>query len=312
MPFTPGLWGHCTKPTTFVLCVDDFGVKYFSTADAHHLISVITSNYELTTDWPGSLYCGLTLDWHYDKGYVDVSMPGYVGRALKKFNHPAPLRKQHAPHRWVESAYGSKQPQTPTAESTAQPLDASGTTRVQAINGTFMYYGRGVDPCILVALNEIASEQAKPTTTTIGKTTMLMDYLHTNPDDVIRFYASDMILKITTDAAYLVQPKARSRVAAHYHLGWLNSDRANGPLDVLSKTLKMLSPLQPMLKPATSTQAANMPAPSLRTSTNSATSNQPPAPSLKPTTTTPKVCSTPKCAQNTPNPSENTFTLVCL
>jgi hypothetical protein len=239
MPFTPGLWRHRTKPTTFVLCVDNFGVKYFSTADAHHLINTITSSYELTTNWPGSLYCGLTLDWwHYDKGYVNVSMPGYVNQALKKINHPAPLRKQHAPHRWVEPAYGSKQPQTPTAESTAQPLDASGTTRVQAINGTFMYYGRGVDPCILVALNEIASKQAAPTTTTVDKTTVLMDYLYTYPNAVIRYHASNMILKTTTDATYLVHRKACSRVAAHYHLGWLNSDRVNRPLDVLSKTLK--------------------------------------------------------------------------
>jgi hypothetical protein len=47
-----------------------------------------------------------------------------------------------------------------------------------------------------------------------------------------------MILKITSDAAYLVQPKARSRVAVHYHLGWRNNDRVNGPLDVLCQTLK--------------------------------------------------------------------------
>jgi hypothetical protein len=51
-------------------------------------------------------------------------------------------------------------------------------------------------------------------------------------------YASDMILKITSDAAYLVQPKSCSRAAAHYHLGWLNSDRTNGPVDILCKTIK--------------------------------------------------------------------------
>jgi hypothetical protein len=70
-----------------------------------------------------SVYCGLTLDWHYDTGYVDVSMPGYINRALKKFNHSAPLRDQHAPHKWIEPAYGSQKPQSPTPESTAQPLD---------------------------------------------------------------------------------------------------------------------------------------------------------------------------------------------
>jgi hypothetical protein len=67
---------------------------------------------------------------------------------------------------------------------------------------------------------------------------MLMDYLHTYPNAVVRFYASDMILKVTSDAAYLVQPKARSRAAVHYHLGWKNSDRVNGPLDVLCQTIK--------------------------------------------------------------------------
>ncbi len=59
-----------------------------------------------------------------------------------------------------------------------------------------MYYGRAVDPCILVALNEISTEQAKPTTDTRVKTDMLLDYLHTYPYAVIRFQASDMILKI--------------------------------------------------------------------------------------------------------------------
>ncbi len=34
MPFTPGLCHHRTKRTTFALCVDNFGVKYFSLADA--------------------------------------------------------------------------------------------------------------------------------------------------------------------------------------------------------------------------------------------------------------------------------------
>jgi hypothetical protein len=113
-----------------------------------------------------------------------------------------------------------------------------GTTRIRAINGTFMYYGRACDPCILPALNKIASEQASPTTDTVARTTMLMDYLHTYPHGVLRYYSRHMILKITSDAAYLVQPKARSRAAAHYHLGWHNSKRTNGPVDVLCKTIK--------------------------------------------------------------------------
>jgi hypothetical protein len=87
MPFTPGLWRHPTKRTTFTLCVDDFGVKYFSHADALHLITALKTHYELTTDWTGALYCGLTLAWNYAQGYVDVSTPGYVARVLTKFQH---------------------------------------------------------------------------------------------------------------------------------------------------------------------------------------------------------------------------------
>ena len=67
---------------------------------------------------------------------------------------------------------------------------------------------------------------------------MLMDYLHTYPNGVIRYHASDMILKIESDAAYLVQPKARSRAAVHFHLGWLNSNRVNGAVDILCLTIK--------------------------------------------------------------------------
>jgi hypothetical protein len=99
MAFTPGFWRHCTRKTTFVLCVDDFGVKYYSKLDALHLIGAIKNHYKLTIDWSGALYCGLTLEWHYSAGYVDVSMPGFVPRALAKFNHPPPLRPQHAPRK---------------------------------------------------------------------------------------------------------------------------------------------------------------------------------------------------------------------
>jgi hypothetical protein len=38
-PYTTGLWEHGTRPTKFCLCVDDFGVKYFYTADADHLLN---------------------------------------------------------------------------------------------------------------------------------------------------------------------------------------------------------------------------------------------------------------------------------
>ena len=48
---------------------------------------------------------------------------------------------------------------------------------------------------------------------------MLMDYLTTYPDAILRFTKSDMILYVDSDAAYLVLPQARSRIAGHFYLG---------------------------------------------------------------------------------------------
>ena len=44
MPHSTGLWQHHTLKTTFALCVDDFGVKYFSKTDAYHLINALQQN----------------------------------------------------------------------------------------------------------------------------------------------------------------------------------------------------------------------------------------------------------------------------
>lgn len=46
----------------------------------------------------------------------------------------------------------------------------------------------------------------------------LLDYVTTYPRAQLRFYATDMLLHIDSDAAYLVLPKARSRVAGYFCL----------------------------------------------------------------------------------------------
>ena len=79
----PGLFLHCTNSVKFSLIVDDFGVRYIDKADAQHLIATLSADYPITVDWTGSNYCRINLDWHYDEGYVDISMQGYVKRALQ-------------------------------------------------------------------------------------------------------------------------------------------------------------------------------------------------------------------------------------
>ena len=65
-PNTLGIWHHTTRKTKFCLCVDDFGVKYYSKADAQHLLDSLSENYTHTVDWQGQNFCGLRLEWNYE------------------------------------------------------------------------------------------------------------------------------------------------------------------------------------------------------------------------------------------------------
>ena len=66
-----------------------------------------------------------------------------------------------------------------------------------------------------------------------------MDYLHTHSNSIISFYASDMILKITSNTAYMVLTRDRIQEAAHYHLVCINNPpQVNVPLHISCQTLK--------------------------------------------------------------------------
>jgi hypothetical protein len=105
---TPGLWKHSTRPTKFTLAVDDFGIKYFQKADAEHLISALQDKYQLTQDWSGNNYLGMTLDWHYTavRPYVDVSMPKFVDKGRTKYQHPSLICSTYV--LWAKPIYGQK------------------------------------------------------------------------------------------------------------------------------------------------------------------------------------------------------------
>jgi hypothetical protein len=84
---TPGYWRHEWRPISFTLVVDDFGVKYINKADAEHLLGVLKKDYECNTDWDGTRYLGLTIDWDYKSHKGHLSMPGYIEKALDKPQH---------------------------------------------------------------------------------------------------------------------------------------------------------------------------------------------------------------------------------
>ena len=100
----------------------------------------------------------------------------------------------------------------------APKFEKRGITHVQSIAGTFLYISRVTNPTMLFALNEIGAKQDSPTTYTVKKTKILMDYTTMQRDTITGFHASNRCLHIDSDTAYLIQPKAHSCAAGRYYL----------------------------------------------------------------------------------------------
>ena len=64
VPHMPGLWKHISRPISFTLVVDDFGIKYVVRQHINHLLNTIKKDYKVSEDWDGKLYCGIQLDWN--------------------------------------------------------------------------------------------------------------------------------------------------------------------------------------------------------------------------------------------------------
>ena len=87
--------------------MDNFGVKYVGKENADHLIKRIKENYDITEDWEGIFYLGITFDWNYDTRSVHLSMPNYIPDALKSFKLEKPKIWQGSPHQHRVPNYGA-------------------------------------------------------------------------------------------------------------------------------------------------------------------------------------------------------------
>eukprot|EP00536_Pseudo-nitzschia_multiseries_P010327 jgi/Psemu1/25590/gm1.25590_g len=89
---------------------------------------------------------------------------------------------------------------------------------------------------MLHPLNDIAS--AKDNQTTLGATKYFLNYAACNPEATIIYRASNMILPVDSNAAYLVCPGAKSRAGGYHYLGDTTENTFNGPILVLAKIIK--------------------------------------------------------------------------
>ena len=191
---TNGLWSHKSQPIQFALCVDDFGVKYVNEEDIAHLKQALTATnpetgkpmFEITVDDEGESFCGLHMDWDYEKREVHVSIPGYVETALKRFKHEKPDKPQHQPYPHNPKKYGAKA-QYVEPKDDSPLLNKDDKRFIQEVTGTFLFYARAVDATMLTALSSLASEQANPTQRTMEKVKQFLDYAATQEDAVINY-----------------------------------------------------------------------------------------------------------------------------
>jgi hypothetical protein len=183
-PVIPGLWKHLHSDLMFTLVVDDFGIRCTNKQDVDDLIAIINKEYKCSQDWTGNRYIGLTLNWNYEKHYIDLSMPGYIARALQRLVHPTPERPEHAPYNYAAPTYGSRQ-QFATID-TLPAVNSKDTKRIQEVIGTILYYARAVDCTMILAIGTIITQQANATTATMKAITKLLNYCATHPNAVAR------------------------------------------------------------------------------------------------------------------------------
>jgi hypothetical protein len=175
-----------------------------------------------------SKFCGMTQEWQYDKGHVSISMPGYIEKALQRFTHLPPSRPQHSP-------MPVQRPTTAPVSKTQSSLTPPSRTMHRAstaYNSTILFYDRAIDSTMLVAQSTLAAA-------------IQLLSSATHPDAAARFYKSDMTQYVHSDASYLIETRARSRLGGYFYLG--NSTepadhpRLNGPIHVLSSIINVLA-----------------------------------------------------------------------
>jgi hypothetical protein len=218
-PATPGHFTHAHSPTQFTLIVDDFGVKTNSKANADMLLATLRELYEITVDWTGTKFLGLTLEWNYTSHprHVRLSIPGYVSKALARFNVIIAATPTHTPGPYIPPDYGKHQQMAADADNSPL-LTPAECAEYPEIVGVFLYYARAVDCTMLRKINQLARTQARPTEAVRTAMHHFLQYAATYPDAGITYYASDMLLYVHSDGSYLSEVAAGSRAGGFFFL----------------------------------------------------------------------------------------------
>jgi hypothetical protein len=84
--------------------------KYINKEGTEHLINAIKKYYPMTVDKIATKYIGLTIEWDYMNRKAHIHMPGFLQKALTRFNHETPDKTQNSSHPHVITQYRAKIP----------------------------------------------------------------------------------------------------------------------------------------------------------------------------------------------------------
>ena len=88
-------------------------------------MTVLSSHYTISSNWTGSRYLGIDLDWDYEKREDHLSMLSYVKYSLTRFHHSLPHKPQGQPYPHSKLIYGAKAQYT-TADDDSPILSPAG------------------------------------------------------------------------------------------------------------------------------------------------------------------------------------------
>jgi hypothetical protein len=70
-------------------------------------------------------------------------------------------------------------------------LDIADKTRIIEVLGPLLFYARAIDPTLLTAIGELATEQLQATQTTMAKLAHMLNHCAAHPNATVRYSASD-------------------------------------------------------------------------------------------------------------------------
>jgi hypothetical protein len=110
-----------------------------------------------------------------------------VKNALHQFQHDAPKQKIYSPSKYTPPQYGAKLVQLTNDPDRSPRLSPDQTTRLQKVNGKFLYYARAVDGTMMHGLNDLVTQTTTGTQIIVAAMEHFLNYCATNPDAALLY-----------------------------------------------------------------------------------------------------------------------------